>query len=258
MAYSRYFYEQPALEEKQIWFEKELLQSNAYRELKTTACYVVYAIFKTKCQMEPDIPYATSKRRRKASLIKKWIIKNNGKLEFTYQEAKDKYGISNQKFQRAIADLVGKGFIDITKRCGDSYNEPNLYGISERWRLYGDKKFIKQSYEKATGRPGFKNGNQYGKNCDEKVKENYRKDEQNAKNVQNHKKQDKVKSELERLESQKDKFIRGEKKLSKILDKGNCKDEATKKQELRRIRKQLVYNEEAIKSKAQYLKRLTQ
>lgn len=250
----------PSLKERLICFEVELLKSEAYRALKTPACYVVYAIFKTKCQMEPETRHTTPKDKRcKDSPYTKWIITNNGRIKFTEDEAEGEYGMSRQVFRRAIFDLIDKGFIDIAKRGGSSTQRKNLYSISDRWKLYGTKQFVKRTHEKATNhKGGFKKGNKYGVNCDPEAREKYRKEEQNKKKERNRKRLDKVESELKRLKLQRDKFIRGEEKLSKMLDKANCKDKAKKKKELQRIRKQLIYNEEAIKSKAEHLKNLRQ
>lgn len=237
----------PILKEGLIWFEKEFLLSKPYRELKTSACHVVYSIFKTKCQM-------VNVGSRRYPL---WEIENNGELEFTYTEAEEEYGISNQKFKRALTDLIDKGFIDITKRCRTNSKEPNLYEISDRWRFYGKRAFIRRSYKKAAGHIGFKEGNQYGKNCDPKAMEKYRREEQNKRKILKQKKLTEIKSELIRLKRQRVKYLCEKKKLNDMLDNANREDKAEKREELRKLRKYLIYNKQAMKSKTEYLENLS-
>ena len=101
--------------------------SKAYRALKTPACYVVYGVFKTRCQVEN----VGTKRNPQ------WKIANNGQLVFTWKEAEEGLGISKQKFGTAISELIDKGFIDIEKRGSWKPKVPTLYRISNRWKLYG-------------------------------------------------------------------------------------------------------------------------
>lgn len=73
----------------------------------------------------------------------KWECVNNGKLVYTYREALDK-GIYRSRFNRAIKDLIDKGFLDVAGYEG-RYNARALYALSERWRDYGTDKFIPHS-----------------------------------------------------------------------------------------------------------------
>ncbi|MBN2011945.1 hypothetical protein JW960_21630 [candidate division KSB1 bacterium] len=71
-------------------------------------------------------------------------ILNNGKIVFTYREAKEKYGISEKTFSRALDQLIKFGFIDIA-RPGIGYAKiETLYSISERWKDFGTDKFIEK------------------------------------------------------------------------------------------------------------------
>ncbi len=139
-----------------IWFERALIESAAFRALKTAASHKVLAIFFTKRQCEQI------GRKGKEG----WIIKNNGQIEFTYLEAKTKHGISYNSFRNAIDDNIDKGFIDIESTGAGVHKVKNLYRISDRWRNYGTP-----DYESPKPRPkkpingGFKKGNQYGRNC---------------------------------------------------------------------------------------------
>ena len=139
--------------------EQRLLKSKAYRSLKTPTSYFVLGIFMTKRQL--------AKVGRKGK--ERWDITNNGEIEFTYIEAKEKYSISDGAFRNAIDELREKGFIDIAESGAGLYKSANKYSISDRWKLYGT-----QQYEKPKPRPkgpinrGFKKGNQYGRKCKKK------------------------------------------------------------------------------------------
>ncbi len=99
----------------------------------------------------------------------RWDITNNGEIEFTYIEAKEKYGISYGAFRNAIDELREKGFVDIAESGAGLYKSANKYSISDRWKWYGTPQ-----YEKPKPRPkgpmnkGFKKGNKYGRNSKKK------------------------------------------------------------------------------------------
>jgi DNA-binding PadR family transcriptional regulator len=84
---------------------------------------------------------------------------NNGKLEFTYIEAKEKYGIKAGRFVRAIDELVEKGFLDVTEPGGGVHKFKTLYGISERWRNYGTDSFQQIHRPERRFKCGFCKGN---------------------------------------------------------------------------------------------------
>lgn len=64
---------------------------------------------------------------------------NKRDLSLTYKEAKQL--MSEHRFNKSIDELVKFGFIDII-RSGGIWRKCNIYGLSERWRLYGTDKFI--------------------------------------------------------------------------------------------------------------------
>jgi len=145
-----------------IWFEKQLIYSKAFAELKTANAHKTLAFFLTKRQCAPK-----GKGR-----WKKWEITNNGEISFTYKEAKKKLGIKSDKtFTNIIDELRDKGFVDIASTGMGVHKVTTLYSISDRWRLYGTPE-----YKKPKPRPkgpinrGFQKGNQYGRNCRKKKK----------------------------------------------------------------------------------------
>jgi len=59
-----------------------------------------------------------------------WTCTNNGKIYFTYEEAKKEFGISKGQFRRAIDQLVEHGLLKVT---------PGFvlkFGFVENWREY--------------------------------------------------------------------------------------------------------------------------
>ena len=64
---------------------------------------------------------------------------NKHNLSFTYEEASKLQ--SPHRFNDSISHLVEKGLIDIM-RSGGVWKKCNIYGLSERWRLYGTEEFV--------------------------------------------------------------------------------------------------------------------
>ena len=78
----------------------------------------------------------------------RWVIINNGHIEYTYSEA-EKKGVTRPRFMRAIDELVEKGFIDISHNgAGGLKGDKSLYSISDRWRHYDTDEYIPKSRPK--------------------------------------------------------------------------------------------------------------
>ena len=112
----------------------------------------VYLLFRTKCVIDTH-----GARRCKRSLER--IIVNNGEIEFTYEEAKQKYGITASRFVRAIDELVEKGFLDIAETGMGVHKVKTLYAISDRWRDYGTPSFRQVKRPERNIKCGFRKGN---------------------------------------------------------------------------------------------------
>ncbi len=124
---------------KGLYIEAQLIKSKAFEKLNAIAIKV-YLMFLMRRQME--------KVKRKRGKTGGWIIKNNGKIVFTYNEA-EKKGITRPRFSRALDSLVEYGFIDITHSgCGSVKGDTSKYAISERWKKYGTDSFIEKEREK--------------------------------------------------------------------------------------------------------------
>ncbi|MCX5671208.1 MAG: hypothetical protein NTU94_07825 [Planctomycetota bacterium] len=66
---------------------------------------------------------------------------NNGKLIFTYREAWKGFGLTRRIFLHALDQLIARGFIDVAKTGGGMLGDCSLYGLSERWRVFGTAEF---------------------------------------------------------------------------------------------------------------------
>jgi hypothetical protein len=121
------------------YIETTLFKSKAYQSL-TRAEERIYFYFLLKREFG-NYKGKPGKRGK--------IIKNNGRITFTYAEAV-KYGFPRPTFRRAIDKLVDVGLIDITYQGqgglvsdnGKIMGESSLYAVSERWEDYGKKDFI--------------------------------------------------------------------------------------------------------------------
>ena len=143
-----------------MFVSKRLITSEAFRSLKTAAACQVFMIFLTKCVPKQ----IDGKPKRKDG----WYIANNGEIQFTYDEALEKWGITQKKFTKAIDELLRVGLIDITKSGFGLQKDKSLYAISDRWEKFGTDEFVVKKRPKRKQQLGFTKGNRYGKNCRQK------------------------------------------------------------------------------------------
>ena len=61
-------------------------------------------------------------------------------IVFTYKQANEYCKVSKATFKKCIDELVKLGFIDILSsgKC----RKPNIYALSSRWKLYGEKVYL--------------------------------------------------------------------------------------------------------------------
>jgi hypothetical protein len=128
-----------------IVIDADLVTSKVFLCLTGAATHV-YLLFLKRRQMK--------KSGRKGK--ERWVISNNGEIVFPYAEAKEKFGITPPRFQRALDQLVEHGFIDIVHSGGGMVKDISKYSISERWLSYGTDSFIPQYRQKDTRGLGFK------------------------------------------------------------------------------------------------------
>ena len=140
---------------KAMYLDRDVFHSEAWMKLTATAIRV-YLLFLDRRRM---MPIQGGRRRGK-----QFEIANNGEIAFTYDEAKEDYGISSSTFCSALDRLVETGFIDITYHGSGLRGDNSTYAITERWRLYGTDKFVRKNRPKRNLRYGFTKGNTLGKN----------------------------------------------------------------------------------------------
>ena len=70
----------------------------------------------------------------------KTVCTNNGKLEFTYAEAK-RHGITKRQFTRAVDQLVDRGLVSVEVTGGAYQKHKSKYALIDNWRDYGTGKF---------------------------------------------------------------------------------------------------------------------
>lgn len=112
-----------------------LVDSNAFKALTTGASLQTLVWFWQMVEYEKR-KRKVRKGRAETSVGKIDLIKHNGELSFTYQEAGWR-GMTDRRFSRALKDLYRLGFIDITRLGRGVKGEYNKYAISNRWQKYG-------------------------------------------------------------------------------------------------------------------------
>ena len=148
-----------------MFVSKRMITSEAFRSLKTAAACQVFMIFLYKCRWKPI--------EGKPKRSKEYYLANQGKIQFTYEEALNKWGIKNGRFTKAIDEVVRVGLIDITKSGFGLQKDKSLYAISDRWKKFGTDEFVVKKRQKRKQQLGFTNKNKHGRNCN-KQKQNER------------------------------------------------------------------------------------
>ena len=127
---------------KNIWIEREMILSPAFRKLNGRAMEVLLLFLYRRQWSLPS---------RKG----KWYTTNNGEIVFPYKEAKKRFKIPKSSFARAIDNLIEYGFIDITHLGGGLIGDCTKYSISNRWRNYDTDRFVQKKRPKDTRGFGF-------------------------------------------------------------------------------------------------------
>ena len=129
-----------------MFIHRRMHRNPAFRKLNPSSTFVLFEfLYRRKVTQVPT----------KVGRGKEWIISNNGEIFFTYDEAENNFGIPRSTFRRAIDQLVDLGFIDITHHGGGMMKDASKYAISERWKEYGKKEFLKKLRPKDTRGLGF-------------------------------------------------------------------------------------------------------
>ena len=107
------------------WIERDLFGSTAFNSLKGWAPQLLI-LFYAKRRFEKHGRNGKEKR----------ICINADALVFTYVEAKQRFGITQPRFTRAIDELLGKGFVSIKHAGGAFQQDKTIYSLSDQWRLW--------------------------------------------------------------------------------------------------------------------------
>ena len=130
---------------KNIRIETNLLRSLAFKQLSGSGKYI-FLLFLTK------------RRWTKVSRSSKdWFCTNSDELVFTYEDAEKNHGYSSTKFNRAIEELVNKGFLDIAHYGGQAKGNYTKYSLSNRWERFGKEDFKKGERKKLYNGRGYTN-----------------------------------------------------------------------------------------------------
>lgn len=114
---------------RKVWIEPEMIESEAFKSL-TGKCMWILLRFLQKVTWT----------NTKVGGQKIRVYHKKG-LTFTYPEAQS-HGISASTFNRAVGELVAKGFIDVEHQGGFYGRDCSRYKLSDRWKQYGTQDFI--------------------------------------------------------------------------------------------------------------------
>lgn len=132
------------------WLTPDLIESDAFFDLSGKAAMLCLIRFHQKAYKKNVKP--------KRGGVKRQVITNNGKIIFTYAEAKELGIRSSQTFHKVIKELVEeKGFVDIAQSGNWYEKESTRFAISYRWRRYGTPEYEKVEIPRTLPRGlGFK------------------------------------------------------------------------------------------------------
>ena len=125
-------------------------ESPALAALKTAAAIRVLLLFCKKRRIE--------KEGRRGH--EKYRVTNNGEITFTFDEARERFGMSKDVFSLAIAELRRVGFIDCAYQGAGGRGDPSKYAFSDRWQRYGKDDFQPEAEpSRSQYHRGFKKNN---------------------------------------------------------------------------------------------------
>jgi len=107
------------------WIEREMFESNAYLSLTGFAPQLLILIMGKR-------QFITHGRKGK----EKRVCTNCDKINITYIEFKNKYGITQPRMTRAIDQLLAKGFLAIVNPGGTYRQDKAIYSLSNNWVIW--------------------------------------------------------------------------------------------------------------------------
>ena len=132
------------------WIEREMFESEAYLSLTGFAPQLLTLILAKRQFI---------KQGRKGK--EKRVCVNCDKLNVTYTEFKNRYGITQPRMTRAIDQLLEKGFITIVYPGGMYRQDKAVYELSDNWVIWHpgmvfDRR-VKESVQRGFCRPKKQN-----------------------------------------------------------------------------------------------------
>jgi len=125
------------------FIEREMLESEAYLSLKGFAPQLLSLIL-LKRQFQNHGRKGKQKR----------ICINCDKLNITYTEFDNKYGITQPRMTRAIDQLLAKGFLTIVNPGGAYRQDKAIYALSDKW-LFWKPGIVLETREKEDLKRGY-------------------------------------------------------------------------------------------------------
>jgi hypothetical protein len=127
------------------WIEREMFESEAYLSLKGFAPQLLTLILAKR-------QFRNHGRRGK----QKKVCINCDKLNITYTEFNNKYGITQPRMTRSIDQLLAKGFLSIVNPGGMYKQDKAIYALSTNWVIWKPE-MVFESRERENVERGFCN-----------------------------------------------------------------------------------------------------
>ena len=125
------------------WIEREMFESGAYLALTGFAPQLLTLIL-GKRQFENHGRKGKEKR----------ICINCDKLNITYTEFKNRYGVTQPRMTRAFDQLLAKGFLSIVYPGGTFRQDKAVYALSTNWIIWKPG-MVFETREKENVKRGF-------------------------------------------------------------------------------------------------------
>ena len=107
------------------WIEREMFESRAFLSLTGFAPQLLILILAKR-------QFITHGRRGR----QKKVCTNCDRINITYTEFKNKYGITQPRMTRALDQLLEKGFLSIVYPGGTCRQDKAIYSLSTNWLIW--------------------------------------------------------------------------------------------------------------------------
>ena len=108
------------------WIEREMFESKTFISLRGFAPQLLILILgKRQFIMHKN---KSGKEKR--------VCTNCDSINFTYIEAKKRYGVEKKRLTRAIEQLLQKGFLRVVHQGGGYKQDKSIYALSDNWLFW--------------------------------------------------------------------------------------------------------------------------